>query len=54
MFKHKLLELNKIVERRISSLIEEVEIANNTRLSMTDLKNGMVSLQWVTRIIKWS
>lgn len=42
MYKHKLLELNKIIEQRIGSLIEEVEIANNARLSPTDLKDEMV------------
>ncbi|MGA7369414.1 MAG: hypothetical protein WBX01_09805 [Nitrososphaeraceae archaeon] len=46
--------MNKIIEERIGSLIEEVEIANNARLSLTDLKDEMVSLQWVTRIIKWA
>jgi hypothetical protein len=33
MHKHKLLELQKITEGRISSLREEVEIATNVKLN---------------------
>jgi len=56
MQKHKLLELNKIIEQRIGSLREEVEIATNVKLNplyIIELKDEIVSLQWVTRIIKW-
>ena len=56
MQEHKLLELNKIIEQRIGSLREEVEIATNVKLNplyIIELKDEIVSLQWVTRIIKW-
>jgi len=56
MQKHKLLELNKIIEERIGSLREEVEIATNVKLNplyIIDRKEEIVSLQWVTRIIRW-
>ena len=54
--KHKLLELNKIIEERIGSLREEVEIATNVKLNplyLLDLKDEIVSLRWTTRIIRW-
>lgn len=53
---HKLLELNKIIEERIGSLREEVEIATNVKLNplyLINLKDEIVSLQWTTRIINW-
>jgi hypothetical protein len=53
---HKLLELNKIIEERIGSLREEVEIATNVKLNplyLINLKDEIVSLQWATRIINW-
>lgn len=56
MQKHKLLELNKIIEERISSLREEVEIATNVKLSSLDIidrKDEIESLQRVTRVIRW-
>jgi hypothetical protein len=53
MYKHRLPELNKIIEQRIGFIIEEIEISNNARLSLPDFKDEMVSLQWATRIIKW-
>lgn len=56
MSKHKLYELNTIIEERITSIKEEVEIANNMRSNpvyVIDLKDEIVSLRWVTRIIKW-
>jgi len=43
VYKHRLLELNKIIEQRIGLLIEEIEIANSARLSLTDLKDEMIS-----------
>jgi len=56
MQKHKLLELNKIIEERIRSLKEEVEIATNMKLNplyLIDRKDEIESLQWTTRIIRW-
>ena len=56
MQKHKLLELNKIIEQRIGSLREEVEIATNMKLNplyIIELKNEIASLYWTTRIISW-
>jgi hypothetical protein len=56
MHKHKLYELNKIIEERIGSLREEVEIAANVKLNpmyMVDHKDEIESLQWATRIIRW-
>jgi hypothetical protein len=53
---HKLVELQKIIEQRIGSLIEEVEIGTNVNLNqlyLTDLRDEIVSLQWVTRVINW-
>jgi hypothetical protein len=44
MQKHKLLELNKIIEERIGCLREEVEIANNVKLNplyIVDRKDEM-------------
>ena len=56
MTKHKLFELNKIIEKRIGSLKEEIEIASNVKLNplyVIDLADEVESLRWVTRIIKW-
>lgn len=56
MQKHKLLELNKIIEERIGSLTEEVEIATNVKLNplyIIDRKDEIESLRWTTRIIRW-
>jgi hypothetical protein len=56
MQEHKLLELNKIIEERIGSLREEVEIATNVKLNplyIIELKDEIVSLRWTTRIIRW-
>jgi hypothetical protein len=56
MHRHKLYELNKIIENRISSHKEEVEIATSAKLNplyIIDRKDEIESLQWVTRIIKW-
>jgi hypothetical protein len=56
MQKHKLLELNKIIAERISSLREEVEIATNVKLNPLDIidrKDEIESLQRVTRVIRW-
>ena len=56
MQKHKLLELQKIIEVRIGSLSEEVEIATNVKLNslyITDRKDEIESLRWTRRIIRW-
>jgi hypothetical protein len=56
MHKHKLIELQKIIEVRVGSLTEEVEIATNVKLNplyIVDLKDEIASLQWTTRIIHW-
>jgi hypothetical protein len=56
MPKHKLLALEKIIEERIGSLIEEVEIATDVKLNplyIIDLKDEIESLRWVIRIIQW-
>jgi len=52
---HKLIELQKIIEERIGSLREEVEIAINVKLNplyICDRKDEIEFLQWVTRTIK--
>ena len=54
MQKHKLLELNKIIEERIGSLIEEVEIATNVKLNplyIADRKDEIEFLRWTATII---
>lgn len=56
MPKHKLVELNKIIEERIGSLREDVEIATNAKLNplyIIDRKDEIESLLGVTRIIRW-
>ena len=55
MQKHKLLELQKLIEERIGSLVEEVEIATNVKLNplyMTDRKDEIEFLQWIIRVIQ--
>ena len=54
MQKHKLLELNKIIEERIGSLTEEVEIATNVKLNplyIADRKDEIEFLRWTATII---
>jgi hypothetical protein len=56
MLKHKLIELQRIIEERIGSLIEEVEIATNVKLNPLYIANciyELESLRWTTRIIRW-
>ena len=56
MQKHKLLELQKLIEERIGSLVEEVEIATNVKLNPLYIKyrkDEIESLRWTTRIIRW-
>ena len=54
MHKHKLIELQKIIEEKIGSLIEEVEIATNVKLNplyIADRKDEIEFLQWTIRTI---
>ena len=54
MHKHKLIELQKIIEEKIGSLREEVEIATNVKLNplyITDRKDEIEFLQWTIRTI---
>ncbi len=54
MRKHKLIELQKIIEDRIGSLTEEVEIATNVKLNplyIADRKDEMEFLRWAATII---
>ncbi|MGH9979866.1 MAG: hypothetical protein ACRD8Z_29100, partial [Nitrososphaeraceae archaeon] len=54
MRKHKLIELQKIIEERIGSLKEEVEIATNVKLNplyIADRKDEIEFLRWVVTII---
>src|ERR671918_111837 len=56
MRKHKLIELKRIIEERIGSLTEDVEIATNVKLNplyIADRKDEIESLRWVMRIIQW-
>ena len=52
---HKLLELKKLIEVKIGSLLEEVEIGTNAKLSalyIADQRDEIQFLQWTTRIIQ--
>ncbi|MGH9975933.1 MAG: hypothetical protein ACRD8Z_08880 [Nitrososphaeraceae archaeon] len=52
---HKLLELQKLIEVKIGSLLEEVEIGTNAKLSalyIADQRDEIQFLQWITRIIQ--
>ena len=54
MPKHKLIELRKIIEERIGSLTEEVEIATNVKLNplyIADRKDEIGFVRWTVRII---
>ena len=54
MRKHKLIELQKIIEERIGSLTEEVEIAINVKLNplyIADCKDEIEFLRWTATII---
>jgi hypothetical protein len=55
MPKHKLLELQKIIEERTGSLTEEVEIVTNVKLNplyIADRKDEIEFLQWIIRVIQ--
>lgn len=54
MSKHKLTELQKIVEEKIGSLTEEVEIGTNVKLNplyIVDRRDEIEFLQWIIRVI---
>jgi hypothetical protein len=54
MPKHKLIELRKIIEERIGSLTEEVEIATNVKLNplyIADRKDEIGFVRWTVTII---
>lgn len=55
MQKHKLIELQKIIEEKIGSLKEEVEIGTNVKLNplyIADRRDEIEFLQWIIRIIQ--
>jgi hypothetical protein len=55
MHKHKLIQLQKIIEEKIGSLREEVEIATNMKLNplyIADRRDEIEFLQWTTRTIR--
>ena len=55
MSRHKLVELQKIVDEKIGTLNEEVEIGTNVRLNplyVADRRDEIQFLQWTTRIIQ--
>ena len=54
MSKHKLVELQQIIEEKIGSLNEEVEIGTNVKLNplyIADRKDEIEFLQWIIRVI---
>jgi hypothetical protein len=54
MRKHKLIEFKKIIEERIGSLTEEVEIATNVKLNplyIADRKDEIEFLRWTAIVI---
>jgi hypothetical protein len=54
MRKHKLIEFRKIIEERIGSLTEEVEIATNVKLNplyIADRKDEIEFLRWTAIVI---
>jgi hypothetical protein len=53
--KHKLIKLLKIIEEKIGSLAEEVEIATNVKLNplyIADQKDEIEFVRWTATIIK--
>lgn len=54
MRKHKLIELQKVIEGRIASLTEEVEIATNVKLNplyIADRHDKIEFLRWTATVI---
>jgi hypothetical protein len=55
MQKHKLLQLQKVIEEKIGSLKEEVEIGTNVKLNslyIADRCDEIEFLQWIIRTIQ--
>jgi hypothetical protein len=55
MSKHKLIELQKVIDEKIGSLNEEVEIGTNVKLNplyIADRKDEIEFLQWIKRVIQ--
>ena len=55
MSRHKLIELQKIVDEKIGALKEEVEIGTNVKLNViyiADRRDEIEFLQWTTRTIQ--
>jgi hypothetical protein len=55
MSKHKLVELQKVIDEKIGSLKEEVEIGTNVKLNplyIADRKDEIDFLQWIKRVIQ--
>jgi hypothetical protein len=55
MSKHKLIELQKVIDEKIGSLNEEVEIGTNVKLNLlyiADRKDEIEFLQWIERVIQ--
>ncbi len=55
MSKHKLIELQKILDEKIGALTEEMEIGRNVKLNalyMDDRRDEIQFLQWSTRTIQ--
>jgi hypothetical protein len=55
MSKHVLIELQKIIEEKIGSLNEEVQVGTNVKLNplyIADRRDEIEFLQWITRVIQ--
>jgi hypothetical protein len=55
MSKHKLIEFQKVIDEKIGSLNEEVEIGTNVKLNplyIADRKDEIDFLQWIKRVIQ--
>ena len=55
MSRHKLVELQKMIEEKIGSLTEEVEIGTNVKMNVlyiADRRDEIEFLHWTTRIIQ--
>jgi hypothetical protein len=51
MRKHKLIELRKIIEERVRSLTEEVEIATNAKLNSLYIAVTMERVKLIGKIV---
>ena len=55
MSRHKLVELQRMIEEKIGSLTEEVEIGTNVKMNVlyiADRRDEIEFLHWTTRIIQ--